>query len=150
MKIHVKRTINGSTEDLWSYLADYSNIVKFHPLLSDSHFIEGSQSCEIGSTRQCDLKDGNYIKEKVIEWEEGSHYTVDIYESSLPVKKAIATLGVRPLENGKSEAYMKMDIKSKYAILSPFLFLMYRFYGGPALLKGLEKTHNLEKDLRLA
>ena len=88
MKLGVTRRIKGKKEELWQYLGDFSNIQRFHPMLKGSHFIEGASSCEVGSTRQCNMKDGNYIKERIIEWDEGNSYTVDVYASSLPFEYA--------------------------------------------------------------
>ena len=85
MKVKVKRRINAPSNVLWSYLADYSNINRFNPLLKKSEFIEGTETCEIGSTRQCEMKDGNHVKERIIDWKEGSHYSVEIYDTSMPM-----------------------------------------------------------------
>ena len=49
MKVNVKRTINAPKDELWKYLADYSNIQRFHPLLKGSDFVDGAETCEIGS-----------------------------------------------------------------------------------------------------
>ena len=144
MKINVRRKINAPVEVLWSYFADYSNIQRFHPLLKNSHFVDGASSCELGSTRQCNMKDGNYLKEEVIDWKENSHYTVKIYDTSMPIKSAKATLGVTPLSNGSSEAYMQVEMIPKYKIMQPMMYLMFRFVAAPSILKGLEKLYKEE------
>lgn len=150
MKIKVKRKVNAPKDVLWNYLADYSNIQRFNPLIKGSHFIEGTQTCEVGSTRQCDMMGGNYIKERVDEWVEGSHYSVDIYESSLPFKSAKAKLGVYTTGKNTSEIYMHMDVVPKYMIMAPMVYLMYKYYGAPAILKGLDDLYKKEKALSLA
>lgn len=151
MKITIKRTNNAPAEVLWSYLSDYSNIVRFHPLLDHSEFIEGSQTCEIGATRQCDMKDGNYIREKVVEWEEGSHYTVDVYDTSMPIKNGgRATLGVRPLDENRSETYMIMNVEPENKLMQPMLYLMFKLQVGPVILKGLEELYQKEQSLQAA
>jgi len=97
------------------------------------------------------MKDGNYLKEKVTEWKENSHYTVEIYETSMPIKNnAKATLGVRPLGNDFTEAFMKIEMTPKYKILQPMMFLMFRYYAAPALLRGLENLYKEEHKLKLA
>lgn len=147
MKIKVKRTIQAPTEALWPYLADYANIAKFHPLLKGSAFIEGSHTCEVGTTRQCDMKDGNYIKERVTDWQEGSHYTIEVYETSMPVKDSSATIGVRSIGNGRSEAYMDLNMTPKNRIMQPMMFMYFRFIAGPGILKGLEEIHARESQV---
>ena len=150
MKIKVKRTIKASKGALWNFLGDYSNIYKFNPLISDSHFNDGSATCEVGSTRQCDMKTGDYLKEKITEWEEGSHYSVEIYETSMPVKKANATIGLREIDKQTTEAFMEMNLESKYAILAPMMYLMFKYYAAPGILKGLEKITLSAPQLNLA
>lgn len=150
MKIHVKRSINAPSEALWTYLGDYSNIYRFNPLLKGSHFNEGTSSCEVGSTRQCDMKTGDYLKERIIDWKEDSHYTVEIYDTSMPVKKAIATLGLTKINDQSTEAYMTMEIVPKYAILGPMMYLMFKYVAAPGILKGLEKLYHSESQLKVA
>lgn len=150
MKIKVKRRINAPSEVLWKYLGDYSNIYKFNPLIKDSHFNEGTTACEIGSTRQCNMKTGDYLKERITDWKEGSHYTVEIYDTSMPVKKADATLGLNQIDDETTETYMEMEIIPKYAILKPMMYLMFKYYAAPGILKGLEKLYRTESQLKIA
>ena len=150
MKISVKRKINAPSDALWSYLADYSNIHRFHPLLKDSNFIEGAHTCEVGSTRQCDMKDGSFIKERVTEWKEGSHYTIDVYETSMPIKNSTATIGVVPINENETQAYMNLEMTPKYKVLQPVLFLVFRYFAGPAILRGLDKIYQKEWKLHVA
>ena len=150
MKISAKRKINATPEALWNYLGDYSNIYKFNPLIKDSHFNEGTKTCEVGSTRQCDMKTGDYLKERITDWKEGSHYSVEIYDTSMPVKKANATLGLNKTDDHTTEAYMEMEIVPKYAILGPMMYLMFKFIAAPGILKGLEKINRSESPLNVA
>ena len=150
MKIRVKRKINAPSDVLWSYLGDYSNIHRFHPMLKGSHFTEENTTCEVGSTRQCDFKDGNYLKERIIDWKEGSHYTVDIYGTSMPIKSAQATLGLKSIGENQTDAYMHVEMTSKYFILKPLMYFMFQFITAPSILKGLEKLYQSESLLKIA
>ena len=150
MKISAKRKINAPSEALWNHLGDYSNIYKFNPLIKDSHFNEGTTTCEVGSARQCDMKTGDYLKERITEWEEGSHYTVEIYDTSMPVKKANATLGLNKIDEQTTEAFMEMEIVPKYAILGPMMYLMFKYIAAPGILKGLEKINQQESKFNIA
>jgi hypothetical protein len=149
MKITATRKIKATTEALWNYLGDYANIYRFNPLISHSHFNEGATTCEVGSTRQCDMKTGDYLKERIIEWKEGSHYSVEIYETSMPLKKAVAKLGVIKIDAQTSEVFMEMEIVAKYAVLTPIMYLMFKFVAAPGILKGLEKLYLSESKIDL-
>lgn len=141
MKITVKRKANAPKDALWSYLADFSNIQRFHPMLKSSHHVEGSLSCEVGSTRQCDFKDGSVLKERISDLKEGSYYTIDIVESSIPVKEASATLGVNGLSENLTETYMSVSMKPRNRFMAPMMFLMFKYKVIPGILKGLEDLY---------
>ena len=150
MKISAKRRIKATPESLWNYLGDYSNIYKFNPLISDSHYNDGSSSCDIGSTRQCDMKTGDYLKERITDWKEGSHYSMEVYDTSMPIKSSKATLGLNKVDDQHTEAYMDMEVVPKYAILNPVMYLMFKYVAAPGILKGLEKITKSESKLNVA
>ena len=150
MNIRATKHIDAPIDALWAYLADYSNIHKFHPLLNNSFFVDGSDTCELGATRQCDFKDGNYIKERVIEWKEGSHYTIDIYETSMPLKTATASLGLNEINEKQTEAYMHLNLNPKYWYMRPMMYLMFRYVAAPKILNGLAKLYEEEHQLAIA
>jgi hypothetical protein len=149
MKIKVKRKIEASQSELWKYLGDYANISKFHPLLKGSHATE-NPTCEVGGTRQCDMKNGDYLKERITEWKEGEKYSIEIYETNMPVKNARASLGLKRVSDNQTIAYMHLEMKAKYKIMTPVLYLMFKFHAAPGILKGLDKVVNEEKKLALA
>lgn len=144
MKIKVKRKANAPAEGLWLYLGDFSRIYRFHPMLKGSHFIDGSDTCEVGSTRQCNFKDGSVLKEQIVEWEEGSHYKINIIESTMPFKSATAKIGVRTIGTNKSETYMEVNGVPKNRLMGPMMSLMFRYKVIPAILKGLEDLYHEE------
>ncbi len=150
MKITQSRRVNAKASEIWPYLADFGNIHRFHPKLSGSHYLNEYDSCEIGSERQCNLKDGNFLKERVTEFKEGSYYTVEIFDSSYPIKKAIATLGVRALEDGGTEIYMESEMEIPNPLLRPLLYLGFKYDAMPSILKGLEGLHEEEYGLQMA
>jgi hypothetical protein len=145
MEILVTKKINATKEEVWHLVADYANIHRFHPLLKTSGFIEGSCTHEPGATRQCDMLDGSFLKERITDWKEGSHYSVEVYETSMPVKDSHATIGITALNSSTSLAYMFITMKAKYLFLKPLLYLVFQFYAGPAILRGLSKAVRREQ-----
>jgi hypothetical protein len=69
----------------------------------------------VGAVRHCEMKMGGfYVKEKVTDWKERHSYTVDIYDTSLPMmKRSQATLGVRALGNHSCEVHMDIEYTTK-------------------------------------
>ncbi len=144
MKIKSRRKIKSTPEALWNYLGDYSNIYKFNPLIKHSDFNDGAATCEVGSTRQCDMSTGDFLKERITDWKEGSHYSIEVYETSMPIKSSKATLGLNKVDDQYTEAYMEMEVVPKYAILGPVMYLMFKFIAAPGILRGLEKITRSE------
>jgi ribosome-associated toxin RatA of RatAB toxin-antitoxin module len=147
MKIKVKRIINAPKSDLWEYLGDYANIHRFHPMLKDSYFIQGSTTNEVGSVRQCDMKNGDYLKERITDWEEGTKYTITVEETSMPFDNSRATLALRELGPGQTEATMEIYLEPKNRILQPMAYVSFRYKVGPAILKGLDDLYQKEHQL---
>lgn len=145
MKVHIQRHMKAHTNVLWKYLADFSNVYQFNPLLKHSKCINDSDNEGKGAERECYMLDGSYVKERVIEWEEGKFYTVEVFETTMPIKSARATLGVASIDKRLSNSYMHMEFEPKHKFLQPFLYLMFRYIAGPAILRGLDKISLRER-----
>lgn len=98
-----------------------------------------------GAERQCFMLDGSYIKERVVAWEEGKFYTVDVFETTMLISSARATLGVASIDKRLSSAYMHMEMTPKYKILQPFFYLLFKFIAGPTILRALDKISLRER-----
>ncbi|MEO1254432.1 MAG: SRPBCC family protein [Bacteroidota bacterium] len=139
MHIHVQRQMRAQTSVLWKYLSDFSNVYQFHPLFKNSSFSSGSCIEGKGAERECVMVDGSFMKERVIQWEEGKFYTVELIDSSLPLKAAVATLGVSPVNKKISAAYLHIEIHVKYKLLKPFFYSAFKYIVGPSILRGLDQ-----------
>lgn len=101
---------------IWRLLSDFGAIDAFNPLLKESHLLEGSREAGLGAERQCTMKDGrNYIHERVVEWNEGRNYTIDIFAGTLPLRDIRTTMGVEPVGQG-SQITMRMAYQPKLGV----------------------------------
>ena len=117
-KVRVELQISAPATDVWNALADYGGIHKFHPNVDKSFVLEGSPSEGMGAQRRCDLSDGkNHVLERVTEWIPGESYTVDIYDGTMPLRTAQATVGVEASSPMTSIAFMEMDYLPKFGII---------------------------------
>jgi hypothetical protein len=116
--VTVTQDIDQSASSLWLTLRDFGAVARWNPNLKDSHLLAGSPACGVGATRHCDLADGrNYIRERIVTWEEGRSYTVDIYDGTMPLKSALATLTVEPLGPSRARAAMRLEYLPKFGAL---------------------------------
>jgi uncharacterized protein YndB with AHSA1/START domain len=112
-KVTRQVTINAPQEKVWEVLADVGGIYKWNPGVSYSHSTSENDQGE-GATRHCDLQNaGGYLEEKVIGWREGEGYTIDVYESSLPIKRNVVEFLVRPEGDG-TLVKVTVDYELKY------------------------------------
>ena len=117
-RVRVEHQTKASPEVCWALMADFAHIDFFNPHLSGSHLLTGSPVCGLGTERQCDLKDGKgYFREKVIDWQEGRSYTVDIYAGTLPVDHTVTTLGLVAQTSGGTLLYMETSYTPRYGVL---------------------------------
>jgi len=109
----VTRSLDASPAEVWSVLADFGNIAEWNPNLSASRLL-GEQAGGVGTTRQCDLKDGkNYVRERVTTWEDGRRMEIDIYEGTMPLKSAIATIVLEPAGPRRTKVIASMSFVPK-------------------------------------
>ena len=128
-RIHVSTTTSANSRTCWKLLADFAHINYFNPNLSNSYLLPRSGESDgeigVGTLRQCDLRDGkNFIRERIIDWQPGTSYTVDIYEGSMPLDKSISTIGVRPNAGGGSTVYMDFEYTPSFGILGRIMNLV--------------------------
>lgn len=116
-QIHLKQTFNHPADQVWAWLKDYGNIHRIHPMIGKS-YIEGEQSCGVGAVRICEMNMGGFqLKERVLDWQENQSYTVDIYETTLPLmKRSLATFGVRAIGTETSEVYIDIEYTTTFGI----------------------------------
>jgi polyketide cyclase/dehydrase/lipid transport protein len=120
--VRVTHQTSASSQACWALLADFKNIALFNPNLSQSYLVEGSSETGVGTMRQCDMKDGkSFIRERVLEWNEGRDYTVEIYEGSMPVDKAIIKIGLVPGATGGTQVFMDFTYTTRMGPLGKVL-----------------------------
>ena len=125
-QIHLKQTFNHPADQVWNWLKDYGNIHRIHPMIGKS-YIEGEQSCGIGALRVCEMKMGGFlIKERVTDWKENQSYTVDIYETTMPMmKRSLVTLGVRATGAETSEVYIDIEYTTTFGIFGKIMDVLF-------------------------
>ncbi len=106
--------IDAPAAKVWDVLADFGNVRIFNPSVTDSH-LTGDKQNGIGATRHCDLTvSGASIEERIVDWNEGGSYTVDIYDGTRnPFAKALGVFAVEPLGADRSVASMSIEWKAR-------------------------------------
>lgn len=134
--------INAPKEKVWDILADFGGIYKFNPGVSDSYSTSSANE-GVGATRHCDLLPAGSIEERIIEWNEGRDYKIEIYEGkgAPPFKSAIAHLKIQPGGDG-TRVKMHLDYSLKFGLFGSLmdrLLVKQQFSKAvPGILAGLK------------
>ncbi len=125
--VTVERTIAAPVADVWSSWDDFGAIYHFNPNLKGSRLINNSPKSGIGARRQCDLADGkNYIRERIIGYTPEEEMTIDIYEGTMPLKKAVATLRLTALNDSSTRVSMTMEFEPKLGLIGKMMVPMMK------------------------
>ncbi len=140
--VTVRRRVDAPLEKVWESWADFGNIYKFNPNLKHSRLLDGSPQSGKGAKRHCDMRDGkNWIREEVIDYELNKVMTVDIYEGTMPVKKATGTLRFKQISTHQTEIAMTLEFEPRMGILGKFMVPMMKKKFTP-MLQGLLKAND--------
>lgn len=134
--VTVTQDIPVAADRVWQALADFGNIQRFHPGLKGSH-VKGDKASGVGAVRQCDLKAGGHIVERVTEWSDGKGYTIEVTETTLPLKRARTSLSVSPGSGNASRVSIHMDYTPKYGPVGAVLDAFMMRSAVKAQLKGI-------------
>jgi hypothetical protein len=135
------RTIPATAERVWQALADFGGIHQFNPMVERVEVLSEKER-GLGASRRCVLYDRRSLEEQVIDWREGSSYTVSIEASGIPIKNVTTSLSVAPAGRGSSVVTMESTYQPRFGPLGSLLdVLMTRGMLSKAfarVLKGLE------------
>ena len=110
--VTVEIRIDAPREQVWDVLANLGSVSVWNPALTGSYYTsEAKQGLE--AARHCDFPDGGYVKERVLEWNPGESFKVEIYEGTIPFDNATGSASVVDDGDGTIVTYgIEYDLKS--------------------------------------
>ena len=88
---------------IWAKVRDFNALPKHHPAVEDSYIEDGQDGHQVGCIRRFYLKQGGMFREQLLKLDEKQHLCVyAILESPIPVRNYIATIQLKPLNEGAS------------------------------------------------
>jgi len=112
--ISVSREIPASVSEVWAVLADFGGIHRYNASVERSPINKGTPPSGVGSERTCQLYDGNHLQERIVESIEERKLTIDIFESSMPLKSAQGVMTLEPLSPRMTRITTSMEYDVKY------------------------------------
>ncbi len=137
-------TIDVDSKKAWEKISDIGEVYKWHPKVKTSK-LESDITRGVGACRSCAFYDGMSVIETVTQWDEGKSITLELTEMSMPLKKAFATLSVKP-QDQKSVIAITMDIEPKFG---PIGWLMAQVMIKPMMRSMFKQlTFSLEQHVK--
>jgi len=137
--VSVEEIVAASVEDVWSSWDTFGEVARFHPGIKTSRLLTGSAGSGVGARRQCDLSDGGkqFVREKIIAYDPPHRMVIDIYEATVPIRSAQATLKLTPMGADRTHVSMTMvftpGIGPLGRIMSPMMASQFKSMLGKVL-----------------
>jgi len=143
-KVVKSRVIHAPADQVWQVIGNYNQVQVFHPFVQSADQLS-EESCGLGATRRCNLYNGSSVVEKIIEWKEGSSFTVQATASS-PFKEVMGGMHVESIDANTSKVTVNTSYKTKWGpvgmLMDLFMLRMGMNYALNNVLKGLQ--HHVE------
>ena len=127
--------VEAPSEKVWNILADFGGIYKWSPGVKKSYSTSAANE-GLDATRHCDLNPAGAVEERIVDWNEGQSYSLEIYDGkgAPPFKKSLATFSVQPNGPGTTVT-ATVEYGLKYG---PIGALMNLFMVRPFIKKGFQ------------
>lgn len=73
--------INAPTDQVWALWSKFDNVADFVPMVHDAQTV-GDITEGLGQARRCNIQPGVYVEERIIAWEPGKAYAMEVYQSA--------------------------------------------------------------------
>jgi len=107
--------IAASPEEVWKVLARLDALAEYDPAVAKTR-IETQERSGLAAERRCELKDGNWFRERVTEWEPQRALAFELCECSLPVRSLAHRYELTP-ESGGTRVEQRMHYQLKFGPL---------------------------------
>ncbi|MEL7098736.1 MAG: SRPBCC family protein [Pseudomonadota bacterium] len=121
--VNVEHIVDASIEDVWASWDSFGDVARFHPGIKASRLLAGSTETGLGARRQCDLSNGGkqFVREKIVAYDPPHRMVIDIYEATVPIRSAQATLRLAPLNADRTRVTMKMEFAPGMGLLGKLM-----------------------------
>ncbi|WP_421875188.1 SRPBCC family protein [Pacificispira sp.] len=100
-EVYASSVIGAPADQVWAAIRDFNGLPSWHPAIAESRIEGGAPADQVGCVRAFRLKDGGFIREKLLALSDYDFAcTYSILESPMGVENYIATLKLSPITDG--------------------------------------------------
>ncbi len=100
-EVYTSSVIGAPADQVWAAIRDFNGLPSWHPAIAESRIEGGAPADQVGCVRAFRLKDGGFIREKLLALSDYDFAcTYSILESPMGVENYIATLKLSPITDG--------------------------------------------------
>ena len=115
-------SINAAKGKIWDALyTRFGETQLFNPNIISSQYLVNNTG-ELGCERECMLDSRTYVKEKIIDVENTDSFTIDIYETNMPMMETmIARFDLLEVSKTHTNVIMTFNYKTKPAFMAAIM-----------------------------
>lgn len=146
--VHVDEIVAASVDEVWASWDKFGEIARFHPGIKASRLLAGSSHSGIGARRQCDLSHNGrqFVREEIVAYEPPHRMVIDIYEATVPIRSAQATLELSSVSVDRTRVSMTMAFTPSMGFLgrlmSPMMASQFKSMLGKVLKSNSDYVTN--------
>lgn len=100
-EVYTSSVLGASADQVWTAIRDFNGLPSWHPAIAESRIEGGVPADQVGCVRAFRLKDGGFIREKLLALSDYDFScTYSILESPMGVENYVATLKLSPITDG--------------------------------------------------
>lgn len=100
-EVYTSSVLGASADQVWTAIRDFNGLPSWHPAIAESRIEGGAPADQVGCVRAFRLKDGGFIREKLLALSDYDFScTYSILESPMGVENYVATLKLSPITDG--------------------------------------------------
>jgi len=100
-EVYTSSVIAAPAERVWAAVRDFNGLPDWHPAIAESRIEAGAPADQVGCIRAFRLKDGGFIREKLLALSDYDLSVIySILESPMGVENYVATLKLTPITDG--------------------------------------------------
>lgn len=104
VSVSASRTIDAPVERLWAEVANFNDVAKWHPDVTESRLEADATGTAAGNVRAIRLRDGTVVRERLLAIDPDRHeYVYSVLDGQLPLKAHRSSVAMRRLDAGRTE-----------------------------------------------